>query len=1302
MWYDESILQFLCITHMSPESLHPNIDPKKKNTPEIKKAPNSPERDAILIESKIKRYTLWVESLEWQIKQINELRRENTWIIGGVGDWIGEKTWAYATWKENYEDQLKQAQGRAKTLHLQIVAEHFEAKNLSDQERAKIEQLLNQLEKASGAKLEHVSWWKAVFNSAWIDDIKWDTGSVVNRAKIFSRTVISTAEGAVDAVSFIAEITGKAIGICGAYVTSAISEGKFDSAVGKEIASDVSAIFELLTLENAKKALAMLPEALEKFWNLPLLEQADWFWVFFWNMLITAGIWFKMMQWGKHAMKLGYRAARMASHKWLSKSLPLATTSTVQAFAWTAAYGTGAVARVVELGGGNKKPPTLSKKIASIKTEIRKIETLLKTEKNSEKIAMLEQSKKALEKEAQMLKVEIRSGATREIVEKNSKIVGREARLNEAENILREVWFLKPGEKLTRAQGDLIMTGHEAASEVGAYEHTFGSLKEKARASRKRGEDGEIVLPKEWKKKLMDYGIMGFWLRSVSRTNRIPDYAIGKLNRIELPEEGLQMGWLHGYGNINSDANKQIEQFRKQVQQNQRKVLRDHERIEKKEAILENAKQVWAKLFVLGEDVMKQNPNLTWAELKELILKKASENKMKISPYQHRVLERQADIYDALKLKRDEKLKWWFDKAGIEMPKDFKKVEELINSNRELNFIVWRDTVTHQMSQINVLTAMAYGQGEQVKATADLLSNKNNSWDNLLRELHRSQNGVSVELSKSPLAITVYADDAHIRLYWDQHWIGTQWYFSHWVNDMILNVWKNAPHDVSDHEYQHFLNTHFLNPDIFNDVWPNIRWNSTIQEINKKVWREVYAHMENGENLRGDIWSTMQNELCSYIERNSELPKDINPYLNWGLKNKLKNWEIPSEDIWEMERAIRELDVYFSNPKVAREEFVWIIRTSYSIEDMLSRLSKKYVHLVPNAPYAQLLKTEKNSEKIAMLEQSKKKLEKEAQIIKAEAHSGVPRETVLKNASIPDTSEGRLERLSVASKLLGSETAPKVFTEPQWATINRLHEEVSKGVYQNDHKELRTMVEELDRVGFSREEGRKLMENGVLGKIDDEINDYLNYMIEKHWEDYITRWLGLVTKNEEYLRQIVHTIEHEEYTMIALQKYLNMNWQIFTDTNTWISSCITKWEHGFIRIWTWAWWDDFHKLMIEIPEAFGLKIGNGKFEIRLRHELGHDIVERYLRTISDKDMRLLMEAYWDIWTLSLMAQDPIYLNRRIQIWEDFAELTSLYMRDPLIFAEYIEQMSLKGTAKQKQLFQIFSSHIKSAYERYIN
>ncbi len=69
---------------------------------------------------------------------------------------------------------------------------------------------------------------------------------------------------------------------------------------------------------------------------------------------------------------------------------------------------------------------------------------------------------------------------------------------------------MKPGEKLTRAQGDLIMTGHEAASEVGAYEHTFGSLKEKARASRKRGEDGEIVLPKEWKKKLMDYGIMGF------------------------------------------------------------------------------------------------------------------------------------------------------------------------------------------------------------------------------------------------------------------------------------------------------------------------------------------------------------------------------------------------------------------------------------------------------------------------------------------------------------------------------------------------------------------------------------------------------------------------------------------------------------------------------------------------------------------------------------------------------------------------------------------------------------------------
>lgn len=91
---------------------------------------------------------------------------------------------------------------------------------------------------------------------------------------------------------------------------------------------------------------------------------------------------------------------------------------------------------------------------------------------------------------------------------------------------------------------------------------------------------------------------------------------------------------------------------------------------------------------------------------------------------------------------------------------------------------------------------------------------------------------------------------------------------------------------------------------------------------------------------------------------------------------------------------------------------------------------------------------------------------------KAEVRSGVSPETVLKNAALPDG-----ERLALAEGLLGRGK----LTEAQKTAILHLHNDVSNGVYQNGHKELRAMVEELDKAGFSRKEGRRLMENGVLG-----------------------------------------------------------------------------------------------------------------------------------------------------------------------------------------------------------------------------
>lgn len=296
----------------------------------------------------IKKFTTFTNWVEEQIKSTNDHKKENTGIVAGVGDWIWEKTGAFETGKSIYEQQIKQAQDRAKELHSQIITQ-FQWKNIPETERIEVEKLITRLEKLAWAKLEEVSWWKAVFNTIGAGDIEWDTGSLKNRTKIFAKTTIGFAEGAYDVVSSIAEITGKAIGITAAYVGSSVSEGKFDSSVGKQITSDVREIFSILTIENAKIAIAKLPEALEKFANASPDVQAEGFGKFFGSLLVAGWVWVKVFQWGKHAVQLWNRAIRMANHKWLSKSVPLALAWAVQLWSGTAAIGTGVALRVGEM-----------------------------------------------------------------------------------------------------------------------------------------------------------------------------------------------------------------------------------------------------------------------------------------------------------------------------------------------------------------------------------------------------------------------------------------------------------------------------------------------------------------------------------------------------------------------------------------------------------------------------------------------------------------------------------------------------------------------------------------------------------------------------------------------------------------------------------------------------------------------------------------------------------------------------------------------------------------------------------------
>ncbi len=232
----------------------------------------------------IGKYAQWANNLEEQITTLNNARKENTGIVGGIGDWVGEKTGAYSTGKEAYEEQIKQIQDRAKALHAQIINE-FSEKTLSEDEKTSIQKLIQKLKIQTGARLEHVGWARAVSNS--LDDnqnLPSDLGS-----KTFHMT-LGAMEGGYESVAGIMEISGKAIGICTAYIGSAVSEGKFDASVGKQISADVARIFSLLTLKNAQKAIALLPKALESFMNAKPDVQAEGFGKFFGMIIAPLGI----------------------------------------------------------------------------------------------------------------------------------------------------------------------------------------------------------------------------------------------------------------------------------------------------------------------------------------------------------------------------------------------------------------------------------------------------------------------------------------------------------------------------------------------------------------------------------------------------------------------------------------------------------------------------------------------------------------------------------------------------------------------------------------------------------------------------------------------------------------------------------------------------------------------------------------------------------------------------------------------------------------------------------------------------
>ena len=201
----------------------------------------------------------------------------------------------------------------------------------------------------------------------------------------------------------------------------------------------------------------------------------------------------------------------------------------------------------------------------------------------------------------------------------------------------------------------------------------------------------------------------------------------------------------------------------------------------------------------------------------------------------------------------------------------------------------------------------------------------------------------------------------------------------------------------------------------------------------------------------------------------------------------------------------------------------------------------------------------------------------------------------------------------------------------------------------------------------------------------------------------------------EQIPKIYNAFSHDKLTQEAIKQFLNLWGQIYLDNNTWVSSSTisnwSTWRFSMLTIGIGnmdAEWEKYLTQMMEIWKIYDNQNNDWAFEIRFRHELAHDISERYLKKIDSWCLSTILHSYQQIdWTLSVMAWNGFYSSsdKRKELGEDMAEMLSLYLKDPTLFDRYISsilQWAIQQNDANWQFFiQNFSEMVRSAYYQYI-
>lgn len=189
---------------------------------------------------------------------------------------------------------------------------------------------------------------------------------------------------------------------------------------------------------------------------------------------------------------------------------------------------------------------------------------------------------------------------------------------------------------------------------------------------------------------------------------------------------------------------------------------------------------------------------------------------------------------------------------------------------------------------------------------------------------------------------------------------------------------------------------------------------------------------------------------------------NVGAILAWDAYKKLSyhNASTPIGVLWLSDST----EAYYTT-NISNTEWVNIASRAFwgYTKSSISKICETIGKMEPALKIEQDGEKQKNiTEVIIKLRQEKVKLERSLQDIQ------------MISANARCNNEDRIQK---ASEILGE----KILTYEQKNTITNIHNNISKGVYQNWYSELRRMTEELKKAKFWKNEIRKLMENGILG-----------------------------------------------------------------------------------------------------------------------------------------------------------------------------------------------------------------------------